>query len=190
MSCLIGVAGPSTSGKSTLCKKLIEELDNSLLISLDHYWYDSSSFPMAYGFKNWDLPENLDLDLLFQNLSDLKNGVETNIPNFVNYKCEGLKTVQPADFVIAEGFLLFYDERISDLLDLRIFLDISEEVILERRIKRNRFGKKKRELYYRNVVIKEYNRHASVQRIRSHRILDGTKDLDFNKKNIIDMIRN
>ncbi|NQU98570.1 hypothetical protein HQ533_03815 [Candidatus Woesearchaeota archaeon] len=188
-SYLIGFSGPSASGKSTLCSEVIRQIDNSVLISLDDYWKDPSTFPIVHGYKNWELPENLKLGMLFQNLQDLRSGLQTRMPNFVDYKYEGLKTVRPSDFVLAEGFLLFHDKRISDLFDLKFYLDVPEKVIIERRLNRNR-SEKSKEPYYRRVVVKEYRSHGPIQKARSDIILDGTEDSYVNTEKIVDIIRN
>src|SRR3989338_5344132 len=68
---IIGIAGPSSSGKSTICTELQKHLPNSSIIHTDDYWCNPENFPKEKGVKNWELPECLDFDRLYTNLLEL-----------------------------------------------------------------------------------------------------------------------
>ena len=86
MTFLIGIAGPSASGKSTICEELTKIILPLVIISQDNYWKNPESFPRVNGVKNWELPEDLDFDTLYHNLRDLKEGKKTMAPKWISGK--------------------------------------------------------------------------------------------------------
>ena len=76
---LIGIGGPSTSGKTTICKYLAKRY-KTFYIEGDNYFKNKENIPTKGRWRNWELPKNIKFDLLFENLSDLKNGISTNLP--------------------------------------------------------------------------------------------------------------
>jgi uridine kinase len=172
---LLGIAGPSCAGKTTVAKLLQEMFPDALIVSQDQYWKDTSKFPRVGENKNWELPENLDFDTLARNLQELKSGKSTQAPLW-KYKEEGnphQQTLVPASFIIVEGFLLFHDERIRNLLDMKFYIDIPEDAIVARRVARNRRDEGDRELYYREVVVQEYRKHGLPTRKFADVVVDG-----------------
>lgn len=185
----IGIAGPSTSGKTTIAKKLENLLSDSMVITLDDYWKDSSGFKRKQGYKNWELPENIDFDLLLANLEDLKKGKETSIPICEKFKFKEYKKIKPKKFIILEGFLLFFDKKIREMFDLKIYLDLSEEEIINRRITRSRSEKPEREFYYRNVVVEEHKKYGEPTKKYSDLIIDGKGEIKESLKNILEKLK-
>lgn len=187
---IIGIVGPSCCGKTSLCEKINEKIEDCLTIHLDNYWKDKSSFQRKYGFRNWELPNNLKFDLLNKNLRELKAGRNTEAPycgddgRFIGYK-----TLMPSDTIITEGFLLFYYRRIRETFNLKIYVDISDEEVIRRRILRNRSKKKGRELYYREVVVKEYKKYGEPVKKYADLIIDGKEDINKNIMSILKEIK-
>ena len=177
MSTIIGIAGPSASGKSTICDQLQKRLENSIVIHTDNYWCNPEHFPRVKEFKNWELPECLDFDTLYTNLKELKAGKMTRAPQWVLGVYPPLKKeIKPAAIIIVEGFRLWYDARIRKLLDLKIYIDVPEEVILKRRGGRLRHpGKLNRELYYREIVVPEDRKYGLPTKKYADIVIDGTK---------------
>jgi len=185
---IIGITGPSCSGKSSISEKL-KEANDSQLIHLDDYWKDKTTFPRKYGFRNWELPQNLKFDLLYQNLQELKMGKKTKAPYCSeDGKFRGYKTLTPSEEVITEGFLLFYYEKIRDLFDLKLYVDISNDEVIRRRILRNRSNKNGKELYYREVVVKEYQKHGEPTKRYADLVVNGKEEINENIKKILEYI--
>jgi len=135
---LIGVAGPSCSGKSTLCESVAEKYKEVAHLKLDDFFKNTEEFPMFSKWRNWELPGNLKLEELHAALVKLKNGKEATVPVYAKRigKYIGNRTVKPNKILIVEGFLLFYPKKIRELFDLKLFLDVPEKVQLSRRIRR------------------------------------------------------
>jgi uridine kinase len=188
MSYLIGIAGPSTSGKTTICKALEKHFPDAFVETQDIYWHDKKTFPKTLGFRNWERPENVDFEMLYQNLKDFKEDKSSILPMFTKMGRAGLRTVPAFDLVVYEGFLLFQDERISDLFDLKFYIDISEEEIIKRRMTRNRSGKEGRELYYREVLVEEYRPFKELQAERADYVIDGTISSEENLAFVVEKI--
>ncbi len=190
---LIGIAGPSCSGKSSLTEQLESSFKDMEFISLDSYWKDSNNFKKVwwpfgklFGCKNWELPQNLKLDDLYDNLFELKQGYETKIPicNDADYQ-KMYRIASPKSRIIVEGFLLFYDKSIRDIFDTKIYLDLPDEEIIKRRLERNKSNKPDRESYYRKVVVNEYKKYGLPGKQYADLILDGTKPLEDNLNKIL-----
>ncbi len=140
---IVGIAGGSGSGKSSLTVKLYKKYeDKCSLVSLDDYFVPKEQAPLLSGFINWDHPGALRFDDLYHDLTELlagrpivvKTKHELYNPEYnhsdKNYK---IQTIEPAELILVEGYLLFWDQRIRDLLDFKIFLKISTEECLKRR---------------------------------------------------------
>ena len=94
----------------------------------------------------------------------------------------------PAEILITEGFLLFHDESVRKLFDLKIYLDIPKEAIIARRAERNRSGKDKT-LYYQEVVVKEYEKHGLPTRKYADIVVDGLASPESNAHYIAQEIK-
>jgi uridine kinase len=127
---LVGIAGPSCAGKSTVTENLKNRVPFSP-VPLDHF-FRSTPAGFAHGFANWEIAESLMLDHLADCLLGLKRGESVLIPRAPWTEDFSLQ-VDPAPLVLVEGFLLFACDTIRELLDCRIFIDIPEEEQLRRR---------------------------------------------------------
>ena len=140
---IIGIAGGSGSGKSTVARKVAEALHGASLafIDMDAYYVNFSHLPLEERKRiNWDHPEALDLDLLAAHLAQLARGeaVEKPIYDFVTHtRRPDVQRVEPADVIVLDGILLFVDERVRELCDVKVFVDAEADIRLMRRIKRD-----------------------------------------------------
>ena len=139
---IIGIAGGTGSGKTTLARKIQEAFPGqSVLISQDSYYKDLSNFPLSKREKtNFDHPDSLDFELLVRNLKDLKNGqtIEKPVYNFHTHNRESYaETVVPNKIIIVEGILLFAVPEVCQLCDLKLFVDTDDDVRLVRRFERD-----------------------------------------------------
>lgn len=140
---VIGVCGGSGSGKTTFCKQLVKYLgqDNVLHISQDAYYKDLSHLPFEQREHiNFDHPEIIEFALLAAHLDDLVLGKNVNLPlyDFAKHaRMCGNQYASPKPIVVLEGVLLFSDSDIEKRINHKVFIDASEKVRFERRLKRD-----------------------------------------------------
>lgn len=143
MSVLIGIAGGSASGKTTLADALMAALPSgaAMILSEDRYYKDQSHLSMAARRRvNYDHPRAIDLAIMARQLQALKSGRRIEAPeyDFARHVRRARTTrFAPAAIVIAEGIHLFHPARLRGLFDLRIFVDADEATRLQRRIARD-----------------------------------------------------
>jgi uridine kinase len=172
---IVGIVGPSGSGKSSLCKFLKESSDQYELIKLDNYFKDPATFPIKEGFKNWELPSNLKFNDLVVDLEALKNGQEVNTRSFpekAGAKPEPI-TLKPKHIILIEGFMLFKDKKLMDMLDVKIYLDIHPELMLHRRS--IRFGADHVNDYDTKVAIPEFLEYGITQKEDADYVVDASR---------------
>ena len=140
---LIGFSGGSGSGKTTLTAAIHERLGNhrSTVLSLDTYYKDLSHLPLeARAAVNFDHPDALDVQLLSQQIRQLRCGHAVEVPcyDFTTHtrRSETL-TLQPKAVVLIEGILLLALDPIRSLLDLKVFVDAPADIRFSRRLLRD-----------------------------------------------------
>lgn len=140
---LIGITGGTGSGKSTVAQEIFCSLPerNIVIIEQDSYYKDQSHLSYEDRTKiNYDHPFAFDNDLLLEHLQTLLSGnpIEKPIYDFeVHNRKKETITIYPKDIIILEGILLLDDERIRNLLDIKIFVDTDSDVRIIRRIIRD-----------------------------------------------------
>ncbi|KAL7035286.1 hypothetical protein ACKWTF_008302 [Chironomus riparius] len=150
---LIGVAGGTASGKSTVCKRIIEKLGQAdinerqrqvVSISQDSFYRelsDAEKVKAQNGKFNFDHPQAFDEKLMYSTMQDILQGKKVTI-NSYNYRTNSLSpedqiTIYPADVVIFEGILVFYFPEIRDLFHMKLFVDTDSDTRLARRVPRD-----------------------------------------------------
>jgi uridine kinase len=158
---IIGIAGPSSSGKTELAKQLCHRLPGTSIVSLDSYYRAISHLPLEERAKtNFDHPDALDWELLHEHLSDLAEGrpFEEPVYSFAEHtRLPGTRMIEPHEFVIVEGLFVFYWPELRDILDTKVFVQTDAEVCFQRRLKRDvaergRTPESVREQYARTVL--------------------------------------
>jgi uridine kinase len=140
---IIGIAGGSGSGKSTVARNVAEHLTTSSVafIDMDAYYKNFISLSLDERRKlNWDHPDAFDYDLLCSHLDALskREAIEKPEYDFVTHLRRAEPTrVEPADVVVIDGILLFVDERVRELCDVKVFVDAEADIRLIRRIERD-----------------------------------------------------
>lgn len=140
---IIGIAGGSGSGKSTVTQEIYQLLKayDIRIIQQDSYYKDQSTIPFEERIKtNYDHPFSFDNDLLIEHLNALKENkaIEKPIYDFsIHNRIKETERVEPAAVIIIEGILIFADERIRELCDIKIFVDTDSDVRIIRRILRD-----------------------------------------------------
>ncbi|XP_059484600.1 uridine-cytidine kinase-like isoform X2 [Neocloeon triangulifer] len=150
---LIGVSGGTASGKSTVCKRIMEKLgiDNVaytqrqvVCISQDSFYRelnDEERIRAVKGNFNFDHPDAFDNELLHQTLADILHGKSCEIPvyDYRKHSSSGqqMSTIYPADVVLVEGILAFYIPEIRNLFHMKLFVDTDSDLRLARRVLRD-----------------------------------------------------
>jgi uridine kinase len=131
---VIGIAGGSGSGKTTVVKAISENIkgEKVVIIPQDSYYKDSSDLTdEEKRHHNFDHPDAIDWDLLCEQLADLKAGKTIHQPVYSYISCSRSKTetvtVEPADVIIIEGILIFTCKELRDQMDIKIFVDADDD---------------------------------------------------------------
>ncbi|MDF2677720.1 MAG: uridine kinase [Bacillota bacterium] len=139
----IGISGGSGSGKTTIVRRIYKEVPERSIAIIEHdaYYKDQSNITYEERCKtNYDHPFAFDTDLFVEHIKELKKGNVIQKPiydySIHNRKKETIK-VEPKEIIIVEGLLVFYEERIRDLLDIKIFVDTDADIRILRRINRD-----------------------------------------------------
>ena len=139
---VIGIAGGTGSGKTTLMKNLISTFSGSVtLLSHDNYYkrHDELTYEERCNL-NYDEPAALETDLMARHLDSLRHGEAIDCPVYdftVHNRSDETIRITPEKVIIVEGILIFENKELRDLMDIRIFVDTDADVRLCRRIKRD-----------------------------------------------------
>ena len=140
---ILGISGPSASGKSLLANTIVNELgsDQVVVISEDAYYKDNSHMPFEEREKiNYDHPDSFDHALLVEHLTCLQRGESVEIPIYSHSKHVRLpetRFIGKHAIIVLEGILLFYEKALREIMDIRIFMSAPLDVCLIRRLKRD-----------------------------------------------------
>lgn len=140
---LIGIAGGSGCGKTTVVKKIIQNLPEGQvgLIPQDSYYKDNSHLPLEERQKiNFDHPDSLEFDLLIKHLKMLKEGKRIQQPTYSYLTCtrnEETLIMEPRKVIIVEGILIFTQPPLRKLFDIKVFVDAEPDDRLSRVIRRD-----------------------------------------------------
>lgn len=140
---VVGIAGGSGSGKTTVAQKIlsgIQHYSTSLLDQDSYYkYYDDLSFEQRQGI-NFDHPNALDFELFDQHLNALLNGetIQKPVYNFTIYnRSDKTIELQPAQVILVEGILIFENAALRDKMDMRVFVDTDDDIRFIRRLSRD-----------------------------------------------------
>jgi uridine kinase len=140
---VIGVAGGTGSGKSTVARNVAAALGDASVafIDMDAYYLDHGHLSLDERRRvNWDHPNSFDWDLLVAQLAQLGSGQAIDKPVYdfhTHMRSESSVRIPPADVVVIDGILLFVDARVRDLCDVKVFVDADADIRLIRRIRRD-----------------------------------------------------
>lgn len=157
---IIGIAGPSSSGKSELARQLVQKLPGTSIVSLDSYYRGMEEIPLEERKKvNFDHPDSLDWELLHEHLQAMASGraFEEPVYAFAEYaRSAEVKRIDPSKFVIVEGLFVLYWPELRTMLDTKVYVRTDPEVCFQRRLardvaERGRTPESVREQYERTV---------------------------------------
>ena len=141
---VIGIAGGTGSGKTTVTQKILERLrvhENVVVIQHDSYYKDLSAYHgLTPDRINFDHPDSLETSLLVRHITDLKTDLPVSQPlyNFTTHsRMKETRWLEPQDIIIIEGILIFAEKELRDLMDIKVFVDTDADERLLRRIRRD-----------------------------------------------------
>ena len=174
---VIGIAGGSGSGKTTLMNNIVSRFSEDITV-LSHDSYYKRHDEMTYEERcqlNYDEPAALETDLMVRHLDSLRNGEAIDCPVYdftVHNRSDEVVRVNPSRIIIVEGILIFENEALRDLMDIRIFVDTDADIRLCRRVKRD-VNKRGRSLesvlnQYQETVKPMYEKYVEPSKKYAH----------------------
>jgi len=142
-SVVIGVAGGSASGKTTVVRRIVDSLGEDRVTVLEHdrYYRDRSELRLEdRAALNYDHPDALETDLLVRHLEELRAGRPIDLPvyDYPTYtRRAATEPVRPRKAIIVEGILIFADAALRNLMDIKVFVDTDDDIRFIRRLKRD-----------------------------------------------------
>ncbi|MDQ3069003.1 MAG: uridine kinase [Acidobacteriota bacterium] len=143
MSLVIGLAGGSGSGKTTVVRRIVESLGGEHVTVLDHdrYYRDHPELRLEErAALNYDHPDSLDTGLMVGHVEALKSGAGIDAPvyDFTRHaRATATERIDPRTAIIVEGILVFADKRLRELMDIKIFVDADDDIRFIRRLQRD-----------------------------------------------------
>lgn len=172
---VIGIAGGSGSGKTTIAHEIADRItdqDRILIMTQDSYYKDNTGVPMQQRKKiNYDHPDAFDLPLLKKQLNKLLHRQAIEMPTYdFTAHTRSSKTihVQPADIIILEGILVLFNRDIRQLMDIKVYVDTDDDIRFIRRLERD-MKERGRSL---ESVIKQY---LATVKPMYHQFIEPTK---------------
>ena len=174
---VIGIAGGSGSGKTTLMNNIVSRFSEDITV-LSHDSYYRRHDDMTYEERcqlNYDEPAALETELMVRHLDCLRNGEAIDCPVYdftVHNRSDAVVRINPSRIIIVEGILIFENEALRDLMDIRIFVDTDADIRLCRRVKRD-VNKRGRSLesvlsQYQQTVKPMYEKYVEPSKKYAH----------------------
>jgi uridine kinase len=140
---VIGIAGGSGSGKTTVAQEILQRVGPSRIAFLQHdsYYKDLSGLPPAQRAEvNFDHPNSLETDLLIEHIAALRDGKPVEVPIYdfsTHSRTDKTYTVQPRRVILVEGILIFTEPALREMFDVKIFVDTDSDIRFIRRLERD-----------------------------------------------------
>ena len=140
---IVGIAGGTGSGKTTVVRKVMEAFPNNevIMIPQDSYYRDNSSIPFEERQKiNFDHPDSIEFSLLIEHLKQLRRGKSVDMPVYSYLTCLRSKetiTINPSRVVLVEGILILTDKGLRNMFDIKVFVDADADDRLGRVVMRD-----------------------------------------------------
>ena len=140
---VIGIAGGSGSGKTTVAQEILQRVgpDRIAFLQHDSYYKDLSGLPPTQRAEvNFDHPNSLETDLLIEHIAALRDGKSVDVPIYdfsTHSRTSKTFTVQPRRVILVEGILIFTEAALRDMFDVKIFVDTDSDMRFIRRLERD-----------------------------------------------------
>ncbi len=196
---IIGVFGGTGSGKTTIVNQIVSDFNASdiQVISQDAYYKDNSNITYeARCLLNFDHPEAIDFELLYQHLSALKNGetIEQPVYNFKTHnRTDKTLEISPKKILILEGILIMNYPKLRSLLDLKVFIDTNTDMRMERRVNRDisERGRTPKEVMdrYLNTLKPMHDQFIEPMKIHADMVIENHENASINLNMLIAKIK-
>tara|TARA_B100001248_G_C27388330_1_gene460907 strand:+ start:1262 stop:1870 length:609 start_codon:yes stop_codon:yes gene_type:complete len=196
---IIGVFGGTGSGKTTIVNQIVSDFNASdiQVISQDAYYNDNSNITYdARCLLNFDHPEAIDFELLYQHLSALKNGetIEQPVYNFKTHnRTDKTLEISPKKILILEGILIMNYPKLRSLLDLKVFIDTNSDMRMERRVNRDisERGRTPKEVMdrYINTLKPMHDQFIEPMKIHADMVIENHENASINLDILIAKIK-
>lgn len=159
---IIGVAGGSGSGKTTVVQHIIDEIgeEDIVVIQHDSYYRDLKHLPFEErANQNFDHPSSLETELMIRHLEALKEGYQIEVPiyDFTKHiRKDETRLVNPKRVILIDGILIFTEKELRELINIKLYVDTDDDIRLLRRIQRD-IVERDREL---ENVLKQYQKYV------------------------------
>ena len=197
---IIAIAGGSGAGKTTLAKAIVKVFGTKkcILISQDNYYRDlSEKFDYDGGAINFDHPDMLEFSLLASHLKKLKQRKTVNIPcyNFSTHsRNKKTKQIIPTDLIIVDGVLILNSQKLSELFDLKIYIEAADDIRYQRRLNRDIKERKRKPegvfTQWNNQVLPMHKKFVENSASFADVILSGESNINESVKDIVSKINN
>ena len=144
MTKILGIAGGTASGKTTVAKtlkELAEPYGKVAMLRLDDYYKGMSHLCLEARKKiNFDHPDSYDFELILKHINDLLNGIPVQKPIYdfvISVRTKETELVEPSDVIIIEGIMIFTCEELRNMFDMKIYVDTPDDIRFIRRLKRD-----------------------------------------------------
>ena len=140
---ILGVAGGSGSGKTTVVREIVASLgpDQVAVIHHDSYYRDASHLPLQERIGiNYDHPNSLETELLVQHLRELRRGRSVDVPVYdftVHCRAKEVQHTDPRKVIIVDGLLILFDQGLRELMDIKVYVDTDADLRFIRRLGRD-----------------------------------------------------
>jgi len=193
---LIGIAGPSCSGKSEVSRRVAEVLGASIL-SLDSYYRDLSHLSLEErAAVNFDAPESMDSALLIRQVRDLALGIAVRKPiyDFSRHTPSSeIELIEPTEFVVVEGLFALHWKDVRDLMHTRVFISADHEACFDRRLFRDVRERGRTvesvEKQYRETVRPMCDKYIMPTLRYAHLVLNGVAPLERSVRFVTSQVR-
>ncbi len=183
---IIGICGGTGSGKTTIARKIVEEVgvENVILLEQDSYYRNLIDMPLdERHLANFDHPDSIDTDMLIGHLKRLREGLDVERPIYdfkTHTRSSEIAVLHPRPVMMVEGILIFAEPRIRELLDIRVFVDTPDDIRFIRRLQRDirergRTTESVIEQYFATVRPDAYGICRAVEKIRRCDCSRGSK---------------
>lgn len=196
---IIGVFGGTGSGKTTIVNQIVSDFNASdiQVISQDAYYKDNSNITYeARCLLNFDHPEAIDFELLYQHLNGLKNGetIEQPVYNFKTHnRTDKTLEISPKKILILEGILIMNYPKLRSLLDLKVFIDTNSDMRMERRVNRDisERGRTPKEVMdrYLNTLKPMHDQFIEPMKIHADMVIENHENASINLDILIAKIK-
>lgn len=185
---LIGIAGPSGVGKSTVAQNIIKRCPQISHFKLDDYFKPIADFPRFKAWPNREVPENLKWEEFFSALQMLKRNQTVTVPTYsmADDAPIGTHEVSPTPIILVEGYLLFLYHHINELFDYRVFLDVPVNTQLERKLMRNPDMDID---YFQDVTVSVFKQYGEPTKKLVHKVIDARKSEETLCLELIELIK-